>query len=173
MQWAEAQLNGMGDITKVGLFSGMRIGEICRLKVEDVHIEGDLMAFFIRKGKTNAAQLTVPVCNELVPIIKKRLSTLEPEALLFGVKGKKASRYFSRFKVAEITTDKTKRFHSFRVHMSTAFDRAGIRERTAAFIVGHKGGETMTYGYYAKADELHRLKDAIEKAATVIKRDWL
>ena len=31
----------------------------------------------------------------------------------------------------------------------------------------------MSYGYYAKADELHRLKDAIEKAATVIKRDWL
>ncbi|MGI2178894.1 hypothetical protein [Shewanella frigidimarina] len=57
--------------------------------------------------------------------------------------------------------------------MSTAFDRAGIRERTAAFIVGHKGGETMTYGYYAKAGELYRLKDAVDKAATVIKQDWL
>lgn len=173
MLWAEAQQNPMGDVTKVGLFTGMRIGEICSLKAKDVHIEGDLMAFFIRKGKNGSAQRTVPLCNELVPIVKERLNIVEPEDLLFGIQGKKASRDFSRFKVAEITTDKTKRFHSFRVHMSTAFDRAGIRERTAAFIVGHKGGETMTYGYYAKADELHRLKEGIEKAVVVIKRDWL
>ncbi|WP_041416132.1 tyrosine-type recombinase/integrase [Shewanella halifaxensis] len=173
MLWANSQQNAMADITKVGLFTGMRIGEICSLKAEDVHIENDVMAFFIRKGKTNAAQRTVPVCNELVPTIRKRLSILEPEALLFGMNGKQASRDFSHFKIESITKDKTKRFHSFRVHMATAFSRAGIDELTAAFILGHKGGKTMSYGYYAKADELQRLKEATEKAVVVIKRDWL
>jgi len=173
MQWAEVQQDNMGLITKVGLFTGMRISEICNLRAKDVYTEGNIMAFYIHDGKTAAAQRTVPVCDDLIPIIKERLNILDPEALLFGMDGKKGSREFSRFKTAKITRDKSKRFHSFRVHMSTAFDRAGVRERTAAFIVGHKGGETMTYGYYAKADELHRLKDAIEKAVSVIKRDWL
>lgn len=173
MKWADQQSDTMGLIVKAGLYTGMRIGEICSLRAQDVHIEKGLMAFYIRKGKTASAKRTVPVCNALIPIVEERLSFLDPEALLFGLDGKKASREFSRFKTAEISKDKSKRFHSFRVHMSTAFDRAGIRERTAAFIVGHKGGETMTYGYYAKADELHRLKEAIERASDVIKRDWL
>jgi integrase/recombinase XerC len=56
--------------------------------------------------------------------------------------------------------------------VATAFSRAGVDELTAAFILGHKGGKTMSYGYYAKTDELHRLKDALEKAVNVIKQDW-
>jgi len=31
----------------------------------------------------------------------------------------------------------------------------------------------MTYGYYAKGDELKTLKEYIDKAEEVIKRDWL
>ncbi|WP_434927982.1 tyrosine-type recombinase/integrase [Shewanella sp. HL-SH2] len=171
--WANAQNNTMGDITKVGLFTGMRIGEICNLRAKDVYIEDDLMAFFVQTGKNGNAQRTVPLCNDLIPIVNKRLKTVEPEDLLFGVQGKKASRDFSRFKIAEISTDSSKCFHSFRVHMSTAFNRADIKERTAAFIVGHEGGKTMTYGYYAKADELYNLKEAVEKGVDIIKRDWL
>jgi|TARA_R110001583_G_scaffold130124_1_gene281917 integrase len=172
MQWSESQPDNMRLIVKTGLYTGMRIGEICALTAKDVHIEDDLIAFYVRKGKSNAAERTVPICDELVNEIRERLANLEPSSLLFGLEGKKASRDFSRFKTT-LTKDKTKKFHSFRVHMITAFARAGIDELKTAFIVGHKGGKTMSYGYYAKADELHRLKDAIEKAATVIKRDWL
>jgi hypothetical protein len=57
--------------------------------------------------------------------------------------------------------------------VATAFSRAGIDELTAAFILGHKGGRTMSYGYYAKADELHNLIEAVERAVDIIKRDWL
>ncbi|EGM68817.1 tyrosine-type recombinase/integrase [Shewanella sp. HN-41] len=173
MQWADTQTNSMRLIVKTGLFTGMRIGEICALRACDVCIEGNLAAFYVRKGKTGAAQRTVPLCDELMNDIQDLIKTLQPESSLFGIDGKNASRDFSRFKTASITTDKTKRFHSFRVHMATAFSRAGISELTAAFILGHKGGKTMSYGYYAKADELHRLKDAVEAATEVIKRDWL
>lgn len=173
MQWADTQSNSMRLIVKTGLFTGMRIGEICALRACDVYIEGNLAAFYVRKGKTDAAQRTVPLCDQLRNDIQELIKTLQPESLLFGMDGKNASRDFSRFKTESITTDKTKRFHSFRVHMATAFSRAGINELTAAFILGHKGGKTMSYGYYAKADELHRLKDALEITVNVIKRDWL
>jgi hypothetical protein len=57
--------------------------------------------------------------------------------------------------------------------VATAFSRAGIDELTAAFILGHKGGKTMSHGYYAKADELYRLKDAVENSVKIAKCDWL
>jgi hypothetical protein len=57
--------------------------------------------------------------------------------------------------------------------VASAFSRAGIDELTAVIILGHKGGKTMSYGYYAKADELHRLKEAVESAVVLIKRDWI
>ena len=173
MQWADTQSNSMRLIVKTGLFTGMRIGEICALRACDVYIDGNLAALYVRKGKTDAAQRTVPLCDELINDIQELIKTLQPESLLFGMDGKDASRDFSRFKTASITTDKTKRFHSFRVHMATAFSRAGIDELTAAFILGHKGGKTMSYGYYAKADELDRLKDVVDATTEVIKRDWL
>lgn len=173
MLWADTQSKGMRLVVKTGLFTGMRIGEICAVRAGDVHIEGNIVAFYVFKGKTNPAKRTVPICDELIADIRNQLKTLQPEDLLFGIEGKKASRDFSRFKTKHITTDRTKRFHSFRVHMATAFSRAGIDELTAAFILGHKGGKTMSYGYYAKADELYRLKDAVEQAAVITQRDWL
>ena len=57
--------------------------------------------------------------------------------------------------------------------MSTAYQRAGIDESSAAFAVGHKGGKTMTYGYYSKGEELRKLCENAERAAVVIERDWL
>jgi integrase len=173
MLWADTQSNSMRLVVKTGLFTGMRIGEICALRASDVHIDGNLAAFYVRKGKTHAAKRTVPLCDELIEDILTLTKTLAPDDLLFGTDGKNASRDFSRFKTEHITKDKTKRFHSFRVHMATAFSRAGIDELTAAFILGHKGGKTMSYGYYAKADELHRLKEAIGAAVSVVNRDWL
>lgn len=97
----------------------------------------------------------------------------DPESKLLGLNGDKASRDFSRFKVTNISKDSSQCFHSLRVHVSTALLRAGIQENRSAFIVGHEGGKTMTYGYYAKGDELKTLKEFIDKAEEVIKRDWL
>ena len=57
--------------------------------------------------------------------------------------------------------------------MTTVFARAGIDELKAAFIVGYKGGKTMSYDYCAKVDELYNLKEAVEQAVDIIKRDWL
>jgi hypothetical protein len=48
-----------------------------------------------------------------------------------------------------------------------------VAEPDAAFNIGHKGGKTLTYGYYAKADELQEAAKAVEQAAIIIQRDWL
>ncbi|AEE24690.1 integrase family protein [Glaciecola sp. 4H-3-7+YE-5] len=173
-QWADAQDDkAIRLLIWLGLFTGCRIGELCELKVSDVHIDGILMALYIRKGKTEAAQRTVPVPKRIHRLLKDRIDHLAPEDNLIGYRSKDASRKFSQYKTAHVTSDSSYSFHSFRAHVSTAYQRAGVNETTAAFIVGHKTGNTMTYGYYARADELVRLAEASELMAKVVERDWL
>jgi integrase len=175
VEWSTAETPNINLLVQLGLFTGCRIGELCNLIGNDVHVEDDIIALYIRKGKTNAAQRTVPLPKRLHQLVRNQLEELtDLNANLLGFETKEASRIFSRFKVASISEDKALCFHSFRVHVSTAYNRANVKETTASFIVGHAGAsKTMTYGYYAKADELKELVVAAEQAAVVIERDWL
>jgi integrase len=173
VQWAENEGESINLLVQLGLYTGCRIGEICNVTPNDVHIEGELMALYIRQGKSQAAKRTVPLPKVLHELMRRRLLKTNPDESLIGMVGKKASRIFSEFKTNNITKDSSLVFHSFRVHMSTAYKRAKVAEPDAAFNIGHKGGKTLTYGYYAKADELQEAAIAVEKAAIIIKRDWL
>jgi integrase len=173
VQWAESEGESINLLVQLGLFTGCRIGEICNVTPNDVHIEGELMALYIRQGKSQAAKRTVPLPKVLHELVRNRLLKTNPDESLIGMVGKKASRIFSEFKTNNITKDSSLVFHSFRVHMSTAYKRAKVAEPDAAFNIGHKGGKTLTYGYYAKADELQEAAKAVEQAAIIIQRDWL
>ncbi len=173
INWADSESESIKALVYLGLYTGCRISEICAVTPEDVYIEGELMALYIRKGKTTAASRTVPLPRVVHGIVRKRLESVDAGQSLIEMDGKKASRVFSNYKSANVTKDKSRTFHSFRVHMSTAYQRAGIDESSAAFVVGHKGGKTMTYGYYSKGEELRKLCENAERAAEVIKKDWL
>lgn len=175
VEWANGESDSINLLVQLGLYTGCRISELCNLTANDVYLEGDLMALYIRKGKTNAAERTVPLPEVIHQLVRERLKHIDNcDTSLLGMETKTASRVFSRYKVAHISEDQSLCFHSFRVHVSTAYNRANVKETTASFIVGHAGaGKTMTYGYYAKADELNELAVAVEKAALIIKRDWL
>lgn len=173
VKWADKQTTPVKLLIYLGLYTGCRIGELCNLTKDDVINDGEVMAFYIRKGKTNAAQRTVPIPKVIHSMLKDYLDKLSEGESLLGMTSKKASRLFSQFKCEHVTKDETKRFHSFRVHMSTAYLRAHVDESIAAFIIGHKGGKTMTYGYYAKGEELKVLCKYSEQAAKIIERDWL
>jgi integrase len=173
--WAKGEPDNINLLVNLGLYTGCRIGELCGLTSNDVYQEGDLMALYIRKGKTAAAERTVPLPKVIHPLINKRLKQIvNGDSSLLSMETKKASNLFSRYKIENISSDKSLCFHSFRVHASTAYIRTDVKESTASFIIGHSGdSKTMTYGYYAKADELQELAIATEKAALIIKRDWL
>jgi integrase len=173
-KWADEQgKEAIRLLVWLGLFTGCRIGELCGLKVSDVYMEGELIALYVRKGKTAAAQRTVPVPERLHELLKARVNVLNDDDSLLDLRTKDASRVFSVFKTKQITSDSSYSYHSLRVHVSTAYQRAGINEFTAASIVGHKTGSTMTYGYYAKADELKALAEVAEQMANIVERDWL
>ena len=160
-------------LVELGIFTGCRISELCGLKKSNLMKLGDVSYIFIETGKTSAATRNVPLNNELADALWREAKQLTDDDPLLGMTGKAASRWFSNFKTANITKDRTKAFHSFRVMFITALKRSDVSEYMSAEIVGHERGRTMSYGYYAKDSEIHKLHECTERAATYIKNNWL
>ena len=145
------------------MFTGCRISELCNVRVKHLICEDDVIAIFIEKGKTDSATRIVPL-TESLGIRMQAFTELKSEnELLLGLDGKIMSRWFSRIKTANISTDTAKSFHSFRVMFSTAMQRAEVIELKASAILGHKRGNTMTYGYYSDGYTLAILKEAYDQ----------
>ena len=58
-------------ISCIGLYSGMRLDEICSLKKKDVVDE----CFSITEGKTKSSIRTVPIHNTILPMVEKLIGT--------------------------------------------------------------------------------------------------
>jgi integrase len=155
-------------LVELGVFTGCRISELCSLRCKDVIVDGDITAVFIEQGKTDAATRTIPLTSQLGNRVKSLAANKEGEMLLLEVETKDMSRWFSRIKTEYISTDSTKCFHSFRVMFSTAMQQAGVDELKAAAILGHKRGNTMTYGYYSRGYDLQQLKEAYDQCVECI-----
>jgi integrase len=138
------------------------------LQVKHVISEGDIYAIYIEKGKTDAATRVVPLTSELGGRLEVLAESKGDDDLLFEFDGKAISRWFSRLKIAHISTDTTKSLHSFRVMFSTAMQRAEVIELKAAAILGHKRGNTMTYGYYSDGYTLPQLKEVYDQCVEKI-----
>lgn len=150
-------------LVKLAVFTGCRISELCNLKAKNVINEDDIVAIFIEKGKSDAATRIVPLTTELGERLTEIAGSKGSDELLLELDGKSMSRWFSRIKTAHISKNTAKSFHSFRVMFSTAIQRAEVSELKAAAILGHKRGNTMTYGYYSDGYTLVQLKEAYDQ----------
>ncbi|HHX8536172.1 TPA: DUF6538 domain-containing protein [Vibrio alginolyticus] len=146
------------DLTRLGLFTGARLSELCNAHEEI--IEG-VRCMVIKKGKTAAAARIVPLADQVQDI-----------QLPLGLETKAAGRVFSRFKTNSVTTDSSRSFHSLRAHFATAAQRAKVAEFDAAKVLGHKTGQTMSYGHYARED-VKNLADTVTQVAKQIEIEWL
>lgn len=146
-------------LTKLALFTGARISELCKADV-DV-IEG-IKCLVVHKGKSKSATRYIPLADQVKDI-----------ELPLRLDHKSAGRTFSNFKVDKITSDSTRSFHSLRNHFITAGQRAdNLTEFDVAYVAGHKTGSTMSFGHYARHD-VKRLKATVDKVASQIEKEWL
>lgn len=161
-------------IPLLGLATGCRIEELCQLRVDDLIEDGERLYIQIREGKTKAAERVVPVHSAVAEQL--RVWAGGREGWLFDLKetgGKRShalSKWFGRIKSKVVGADRSKSFHSLRVHMATAFERAGVVESTAAWILGHERKMTMSYGVYSKGMAWDQLTEAVE---AIQLPDWL
>lgn len=84
----------MIDSIIIMLYTGVRIGELLDIKIEDVHVGERWID--LRGTKTKAAKRIVPIHKKILPLIKKRLSECTGEYLFSDNTGKQVS--YPRYK---------------------------------------------------------------------------
>ncbi len=131
-------------VVEIGLYSGMRLNEICSMRRANVH--GG--AFHVVEGKTDAAIRAVPIHPRLEALIAAQAGPwLVPGLRPGGEDGKRShgiSKRFGRYVRQWGFTDRRLTFHSFRHGFITKLEQAGVPLPTIQLIVGHaRQGETL------------------------------
>lgn len=162
-------------IPLIGLYSGMRLGEIVQLLIADIREVKGTLCFYVTRSedddkqlKTSSSQRIVPVHPILVKIgfleyLNKRRDE-DPTGRVFpdikpgkdGYHSHNFSKFYSRY-LTQIgaKTSKTS-FHSFRHNFTDALRNSGAENSRVKALLGHKDSNmTATYGSKFPADVLY------------------
>lgn len=160
-------------VAYIALYSGMRLDEICSLKVGDVNLTEGFMV--VSAGKTENSVRQVPIHGLLYPaleqLIGKRTGGYLIEGLKPGGADKKRSHTLGN-RLSELKRRLFPRagrelaFHGLRSTLITALEEQGVPEPTTQLIVGH-ARQSLTYGLYSKGPGLEALRTAINKATII------
>jgi integrase len=149
-------------LCRIAAFSGMRLNEICSLKIGDLRQDEGIWFFDITDAKTEAGDRRVPVHSVvlragLLEFAKHGDDWLFPGLKPGGPDGKRswyASKRFTEMRrelgVVRVDSDTGKDkvdFHSFRRSAIQALERARVPQSEAAQIVGHEQAG-ITFGTY-------------------------
>lgn len=139
------------EVCMVGLYSGMRLGEICVLDWEDVRTDQDVTYFDIGKAKSVAGVRRVPIHAELHWLLERRQSRGPIWPALKrrgqGAASQRVTKAFSHFKKSKGFDERKKVFHSFRKTFVSVLARKGAQEAHIAQIVGHEHNQ-ITFSVY-------------------------
>lgn len=161
-------------IVLLGMYSGARMDEICRLYKEDIsQIDGVWTISLVeregKKTKTVSGVRKVPIHPQLLELgFLEYYAKIEHERLFPSLKkgrdGYSASfqKKFSHINRQYITEDKTQVFHSLRHNFTNGLKQAGVQEQQIGELVGHKSG-SITMERYGKKYEPKVLLEVIKK----------
>ncbi|SBW05075.1 putative integrase/resolvase recombinase protein [uncultured Alphaproteobacteria bacterium] len=173
----------------IGLYSGMRLGEIVQLLATDIKEHGEIPYFDVCRGegktiKTESSLRCVPVHPVLIDLgflaHVDRQRKKGPNGRVFpdinpgkdGYFSAAFSKWFARYaEDVGVKTAKTT-FHSFRHNFKDALDYAEVSEATSKALMGHsqEGVHDKTYG---KPKNLPLLAKSLSKIEYPIDLDLL
>lgn len=166
-------------IPLIGLYSGMRLAEMCQLHVEDIIMVDGCWCFDINDAgtkqlKNDASIRVIPVHPKLIelglikyvhamrnanhPRLWMNLSYIHLHGYTntFG-------KWYQRFNREYVTDDLKRVFHSMRHTVTDTLKQAGELETVIAELVGHSNGGSETMGRYGKRYQPRVLLDALVK----------
>ena len=77
--------------TILGIYTGMRIEEICRLKTTDIESE----CMLISEGKTQSAPRKIPIHKSILPLLAAMIASTQDGNLIEGLKTYRGKRSHS------------------------------------------------------------------------------
>lgn len=166
-------------IPMIGLYSGMRLNEICQLHVSDVIKIDGLWCFSIndeheKRLKNVASERVIPIHPVLVklglldyvqeirdnkaPRLWMNLTWMDVHGYSNGF-----GKWYQRFNRINVTDDPKKVFHSMRHTVTDTLKQIGVAEAVIAELVGHSNSGSMTMGRYGKRYQPKVLLEALMK----------
>ena len=149
------------DTLLIMIYSGMRIGELLKVKHTDIDIENRIIigGLKTKAGKNRA----IPIHHRILPIITELMNKNE-EYLLLSVKGKQISynNYILRiFPPIMKHLQMSHLPHDCRHTTATMLDNAGVSSTTVKKILGHSASDVTERVYTHKTYK--QLVEAIDK----------
>ena len=148
--------DNLADIVQTAAYTGMRQGELLKLKAKDVDLMYNLFHVGGRKdNKTKAGNYrTIPIHTHLLPMLTKRLEYASPNVCIFGDDWHDRHQLLKQFK--NVTQKYMKLedgycFHSLRHSFAMFHVRGGTNFRTLMDLMGHKN--IVTTLIYGKSDD--------------------
>ena len=141
-------------VVLIQLYSGCRVGEILKLKKENINLEEK---YFITGSKTDAGQnRIIPIHSKIVKIFEYILKERENKLLLFPL----ATSHMN-VKLKEISIEKST--HSARHTFITHLQTKGVSVSKLKKLVGHKNND-ITDGVYTHytVEDLRELVEMID-----------
>lgn len=163
----------MQAVTLIGMYSGMRLNEICSLKSVNVKTIEDVLCFEVLEGKTKSAARVIPVHSKITALVTTLLQRPYEGFLFYHASitdradGKRSTWHTQRFTRAKrkalgaIGTDR-KVFHSLRHEFAQQLDRAQVSEDRIALLMGHERGKTESFKTYSKVGSVKELASYVE-----------
>ncbi|HBR1905809.1 TPA: site-specific integrase [Klebsiella pneumoniae] len=151
----------MQNVTLIGMYSGMRLNEICSLRAANIREIDGVLCFEVTEGKTRSAARIIPVHSLITPLVlslreKPYNSFLFYRASMIDrADGKRStwhSQRFTRAKRKALGEEGTERkvFHSLRHQVAQQLDRNQVPEDRIALLLGHERGSTESFKTYSK-----------------------
>ncbi|HDE1047071.1 TPA: site-specific integrase [Klebsiella pneumoniae] len=151
----------MQNVTLIGMYSGMRLNEICSLRAANIQEIDGVLCFEVTEGKTKSAARIIPVHSLITPLV---LSLREKPyngflfyraSMIDRADGKRStwhSQRFTRAKRKALGEEGTERkvYHSLRHEVSQQLDRNQVPEDRIALLLGHERGSTESFKTYSK-----------------------
>lgn len=153
------------DAIRIAVYSGMRIEEICKIKIaRDLVDDEGVYSFSLDEGKNESAIRKIPVHPNLLPVIERMKNESKDGFLMPSPAGNKydirsdyLSKAFGRLKTAN-GFGRQHVFHCFRGTVITQFQRADVSALTIVSIAGHEAGFTTFDIYSAGASPAQKQK---------------
>jgi len=151
----------MQAVTLIGMYSGMRLNEICSLKADNIKTVEGVVCFEVKEGKTKSAARIVPVHSQILNLVKSLLVRPFGGFLFYHASitdradGKRSTWHTQRFTRAKRKAlgekgTEYKVFHSLRHQFAQQLDRAKVPEDRIALLMGHERGNTESFKTYSK-----------------------
>lgn len=149
-------------VPMVGMYSGMRLGEICGLHVSDVKPVDGVWCFDVneegdKRLKTLASTRLVPIHPQLIAkgflayVETRRSARLWPSLFRRDTDGycPALGNWYGRFNRKHVTDDPLKTFHSLRHSFADTLKQLGCQESLISELMGHTNS-SITTGRYGK-----------------------